>query len=523
MNPTSQDADALRIQAAAVVAQQAALLHEELRLNERRQTIDQQESQLASLLDEKRRRLAALRDEVQQSREASQRDQATQQKHLAEMTQQLKVECAELADGWEHVGSERRRLLRLRDRLRRRWHRNWAKEREKLRRQEAALHHESQQIQQQKQELAFQQASIEQVRLECNAEAELARRETQAGFDGLNEERRRLQEHQNQIRRRETEVAKTQRRVAGEKRRWLKDISRLQAESLGLKQRIQNQRCKLIDLERRASRLASLGVHPTIANLPNNDSGDDRSAEPSASGVDECTEKLDALAGDLADQRLHLAEQWQRFLEAETAWSVERERAAAQLEELARTLDERESAVERSEDRCRQRVGECERQRRYLQGMQAQWTARLAAWHGERERLLAELRSREDQLERVEKSVPHLLQRWQQRYQDAVLRLKSEYSTCRNERLRLAATDHGSETAPPYGVVGKDEADRLHARFEELTWWASELATKDGELINLLSTCEQGRAAADSEMARLRLQVGDLRATLALTSGSSPK
>ena len=58
-----QATEALRIQAAAVAAQQMALLEREARLGRDRMALQQHEAQLASHLDEKRERLLELRDQ----------------------------------------------------------------------------------------------------------------------------------------------------------------------------------------------------------------------------------------------------------------------------------------------------------------------------------------------------------------------------------------------------------------------------------------------------------------------------
>jgi pSer/pThr/pTyr-binding forkhead associated (FHA) protein len=59
--------DAVRVQVAAVAAQQAALTEEEFRLRQQRQALEQQEAQLAAHLEEKRHRLMALRDQARQA------------------------------------------------------------------------------------------------------------------------------------------------------------------------------------------------------------------------------------------------------------------------------------------------------------------------------------------------------------------------------------------------------------------------------------------------------------------------
>src|SRR5262249_5606784 len=69
--------DALRVQAAAVAAQQATLAEVESQLDQRRQILERQEKQLAHHLDERRQRLIELQDEVRTSREELQKQQTT--------------------------------------------------------------------------------------------------------------------------------------------------------------------------------------------------------------------------------------------------------------------------------------------------------------------------------------------------------------------------------------------------------------------------------------------------------------
>src|SRR5262249_10248426 len=51
---------------------------------------------------------------------------------------------------------------------------------------------------------------------------------------------------------------------------------------------------------------------------------------------------LDKIACELADQRLHLNEQFDRLLQVQEEWRSERESAAEEIESLARKLAERE-------------------------------------------------------------------------------------------------------------------------------------------------------------------------------------
>ena len=110
-NSTPPDVlDALRIQAAAVAAQQAALTDEELRLQQRRGALEKQEAQLAVHLDERRRRLLALQNKIKAQR--------------AELLDGLRQEKADAV-------RERRHLEELRERQKQRWREHWRRRRER--------------------------------------------------------------------------------------------------------------------------------------------------------------------------------------------------------------------------------------------------------------------------------------------------------------------------------------------------------------------------------------------------------
>src|SRR2546423_392053 len=83
--PSPDPLDALRIQVAAVAAQQAALAEEELRLQQRRGALEKQEAQLAAHLDDRRRRLLELQDEIKTERAALEQQRAAQ---LGELRQE---------------------------------------------------------------------------------------------------------------------------------------------------------------------------------------------------------------------------------------------------------------------------------------------------------------------------------------------------------------------------------------------------------------------------------------------------
>src|SRR2546423_15260786 len=80
---------ALRIQAAAVAAQQAALTDEEARLLERKSALEQHEEQLAAHLEAKRRRVLSLSERTQAERRNLHKERATYEKYIDKVTGDL--------------------------------------------------------------------------------------------------------------------------------------------------------------------------------------------------------------------------------------------------------------------------------------------------------------------------------------------------------------------------------------------------------------------------------------------------
>src|SRR5262249_23465264 len=128
----TDDEEALRVQVAAVAAQQAALTELESNLQRRKVALDQREAELAGHLEDKRRRLLELRDEVRQGHASLKQARAAQEAQVKELLNSLEAARQEAAEVQQQAQAERRRLVDLRVRLKRRWHRHWAGERAAL-------------------------------------------------------------------------------------------------------------------------------------------------------------------------------------------------------------------------------------------------------------------------------------------------------------------------------------------------------------------------------------------------------
>ena len=113
--------------------------------------------------------------------------------------------------------------------------------------------------------------------------------------------------------------------------------------------------------------------------------------------------QLERLAGDLADQRMLLLEQWQRLVQTQHHWENERAQIVDELEKLATLLQSRETALaereqyhEQAEHQFRVRQRELTHLRQHLVAWRARLKTRENALESERDQLLTEVQNRED-------------------------------------------------------------------------------------------------------------------------------
>ncbi len=150
---------------------------------------------------------------------------------------------------------------------------------------------------------------------------------------------------------------------------------------------------------------------------------------------------LERLAGELADQRAHLIEQYQRLAILHDTWQQQRDSAAAELESLGkRLLDEEQALAERArhahdtEDKLQERTREIEAMRQDIQFQRSQVQLRdhaLAQQH-QKETLL--LRQHQALLQDQLASLAVLRQRWNSRRQQEIDRLQAERTILANEQ-----------------------------------------------------------------------------------------
>src|SRR5438445_219131 len=82
-----------------------------------RRTLEQQESQLAAHLEEKRRKLLQLTEQAQAARELLQQERANYQEHVNHVTHDLSAAQRDMVEGQQKIQAERQRLGDLRRKL----------------------------------------------------------------------------------------------------------------------------------------------------------------------------------------------------------------------------------------------------------------------------------------------------------------------------------------------------------------------------------------------------------------------
>lgn len=447
-SPAAAEKEALRIQAAAVAAQQAALADAERRQARRAAALKQQESQLAAHLGDKHRRLLAIRDQVREERSLLLAERARYEKDVRQNSADLERSRFEAASAAEQNQIERRRLLSLRTRLRQRLHRHWMVEREVMRRREAALAARGQEMERQTEAIELARAAFLRQRLHVHSECAVARKQLEADKVDFDREKERwrawMTQQEQELRRRAAALdevdagqARRQRELAAEDDRLRDRRSRLEQEAEGLENRVHNLRQKLREQ-----------AAPSPVSIPPAEIPPARAPEAAvlAGQSQRDAANISRLAGELADQRSHLRDVGGRLFQVRDVWRQEQEAVIAEFEALARRLrerehdcDEREQTLRAAIERCQQRQQQVEELQQHLDAFQARLTVRIAAWEGERERHLADMRMREQLVARQAAAMEMLSQRWHERRAAELERLRGQAIACGKLRQAAAA------------------------------------------------------------------------------------
>src|SRR5262249_51399898 len=132
-------------------------------------------------------------------------------------------------------------------------------------------------------------------------------------------------------------VGKAEAAAAEQQRQWAKRRAQLEKEAAGLESRVRNLRGKLAQAEAQLARTQARPAASVDGLVP--------PAPPPAVEEAAVPERLRHLSGELADQRVHLLEQWRALLAVHDRWQQERQHVVADLEEAVKRLDEREQRL----------------------------------------------------------------------------------------------------------------------------------------------------------------------------------
>jgi pSer/pThr/pTyr-binding forkhead associated (FHA) protein len=509
-----EERDALRIQAAAVVAQQAALTEEELRLQQRRDGLERQEEQLANHLEEKRRNLVEMREQLKTEREAFKEERSDDEQRLAERHSEAEKTFAEADEERREAQKERARFVELRKRLKRRWEAHFAAHEADLLRREKERAAGAERLAAEAAALERERGALAEQRLKHNGDMELGRRQLAEAWEELavsqqeweaclNQERTDYNRRTRELLEREERVALREQEAEDERRNWEEVRAEREQESEGLEVRIRNQRLKLQSLEQSAANLDAARKRQTGAAAP----GAAFSLPPAPApevppAAIECPEApavLTRLAGCLADQRLHLLEQWRGVLEVQDHWQQQRESLLSELEDSGRRLAERERLLGEREQRLEALAAALEQRqealaqlRCSLEGRQARLTAAGLEWEAERARVLDEARTCEETAAVRVKQLRRLYRRSFARHRAQV-------------NLLEEARRHCEEVRQQYAGLWEECRVRTEGLIREQQSLAGETLAVERLRLEILGKSENA-AAAEKRLEKLRRQ-----------------
>lgn len=454
-----EDLVALRTQAAAVAAQQAALVEEEWHLREREDALSEQETQLAAVLDERHRHLAGLLHALGDGREVHRAEAA---KLAADRDRVAKMR-ANVAPLHTAAKRDRRKARKLLAAARDRIARTAAADRQAIAAERLGLDRETRVLVDRVAEFAAERARTA-------AEFADTQRRLDAAWELLADGQRKLvadrteaadfaAEQRAALDRRDAELTARERALDAGQTRVEARVQELLAEAARLETRTAHARAALEVVEQKRARLEAADA--PVAALPDAvplDRKSDKSAgqllaELQTRERDLSREKrqIAAAAADLtrreaalADERLVVAEQAAAIGVAQDLWRASEFRTLADLEAVARAVhardmyqDARERELAAAAHRCRQRERDLWEARVKLDGWQAALAAQELRSAAERDRAAADLDATRDHLTRWEAALGGLCRKWaaaRKRDRDAV---RSELAAAAAARSRF--------------------------------------------------------------------------------------
>ncbi len=467
--PRAGEVDALRVQAAAVAAQQAGLFEEENRLQQRRAALERQEEQLAAHLEQKRQQLVELREQVKSERHKLKQERAGLDQERQNLLGEATHDRAEAAHSLEKAKQERVRVSALRRRLRKRWKDHWAAKEKELQGRELQVEKRTQEFARERQRLEVQRNEVNQGRLCLNGDRELTRRELREEWQKLRQSQHdwqaerekmasaqaaqqlRLEERARAVQALEAQLASGQQQA-----RVVRD--ELIRETQGLENRVRHLREFVADAQSRSEVRPSPTAAPVVRVM-------------TADETSRMLERLEAVAAELADERLALVEQWDHFLRTQQQWVRSHAELLPQLDDAARNLVERERCLDQREqglngqaEALRQRQERLSQLRSELEAWQSRLTAGEGAWQDERTTLLARSRRIEDTASRRSERLEEIRKQWASRRRDETVRLGRELQRCQElQRLYTSLREEFERRGATLGAEHRLLAERTFA------------------------------------------------------------
>ncbi len=481
--PLDHVRESLRIQTAAVAAQQIALDEEEARLREGQQNLHQQEEQLAAHLAEKQRQIQLWSDYTKTERESLRKQKSEHERHVLQVDQGLVQTRQELDKAKETVAEERKRIEAVYQRLRQRWHKQWGAEKEKYlaeaERQQALM----EAIAAARRELEVRAKTLREEITRFRGERDQRHQDLETGRETLENarqiwRRRRVKERLAlKAKARAVELAELQMQQArqlliADKDAWRRQQRILESELQGLDRRIIHQRARVQKHEDEIARLdrmmrehrgqvtVSRKDEPETPSVPETEAvGETPAPQPPR---DERAEGMERIRVELADQRVQLLEQYNRLAQVHQHWHAQRDQAASELEALAQrllereeTLAERDQEASAAEDKLRERFEEIEVMRQEIQVWRAQMRARDKASADEHGQHLLAVREKEGLVQEQLTALEQLRQRWKQRRQQEIKNLQANRA-----QLEQQQRDAASQRADQYAKVQELEEQK---------------------------------------------------------------
>ncbi len=465
--PLEDSRESVRIQAAAVAAQQIGLEEEEIRLQKRRADLQEQEEQLAAHLAEKQRQVQLWSEYTQVERETLRKEKHTHEKHCAKLEAELLQAKAVVASDQQKLIQERQRVNQVYQRLKQRWRKQWAAEREKYQKQARKLQADIERFKERQELVSVQQEAVEREVIRFNTDRELSTRQLQEGQTALKKDqdgwRRRRSLEMLALKTKTRELADTQAKVQearhlliAEKDAWDQQLSALRHELHGLNNRIVHQRACLKEQAVEIARLDALRrEHRADAQYFDHDFAavecevEVVSEAPAGDAVSSSFEhtaeagwlaSLEQVASELADQRVHLLEQFASLAEIQTAWEDERDQACAALETVGRRLlAQEQSLADRHRRACadevslEQRRDEIEAMRQDIHIARVQLKASAELFEDDRRKRLDALVHQEKVLREQFASLTQVRQRWNSRRAEETRELRSKQAVLKQQ------------------------------------------------------------------------------------------